>query len=400
MKGWINIIALMAGLATTAISLTASADTVADTESGGSGKVLPKPLSQPPPVFPPSLMRAGADGVVMVSFTVDEDGHVRDPVVENSSSRALNPYAAKAVLEWRFVPGTRNGRPAAFRLRSPVEFTGKGEEAPELAANPVAPRPSPTVSLPSSSAAAPAPAKVQAVASVPVAPPAAAPAKAPAVSPAPAAVAVATVTPAAPKRKATPVYPYEMLINGEPGWADASFVIDYTGRPLFANPAGSSNRAFAMAVVAMVEASAYNPGRKGKEAVLTSTKEHYEFAGESSLDPEAKRILGELRSHASILSTNDLDTRPKVVQQVSPAYPRALKDDGLTGQAEIEFIIDREGRVLFPRIVSASHEDFGWAAATAVAQWKFQPPQKGGRNVEAKMSVPILFTAQKLAESD
>lgn len=404
MKGWIHIVALMAGLAATALSLTA-ADTVADAESGGTGKVLPKPLSQPSPVFPPSLMRSGVDGVVMVSFTVDEEGHVRDPVVENSSSRQLAPYAAKAVLEWRFVPGTRNGRPAAFRLRSPVEFTGRGDEGADLAANAAASHsaPAPTVSLPSTTPPAQAPAKAPAtVAAAPAAAPASAPPKAPVVAAAstPAAAPATGVTLPAPKRKATPVYPYEMLINGEPGWADASFVVDYTGRPLFANPAGASNRAFAMAVVAMVEASAYNPGRKGKEAVLTPSKEHYEFAGESSLDPEAKRILGELRNHASILTTNDLDTRPKVVQQVSPAYPRALKDDGLTGQAEIEFIIDREGRVLFPRIVSASHEDFGWAAATAVAQWKFQPPQKGGRNVEAKMSVPILFTAQKLAESD
>lgn len=207
--------------------------------------------------------------------------------------------------------------------------------------------------------------------------------------------------PPSPKRKPAPVYPYDLLVNGHSGWADASFVVDYTGRALFANPAGASDRAFALSVVAMIEASAYSPGRKGKAPVMSPTKEHYEFAGEDSLDPEARRVLAELRKHKSgILSSTDLDERPKVIQQVSPAYPRALKDDGLTGQAEIEFIIDRDGRVLFPRIVSASHEDFGWAAATAVAQWRFQPPQKAGHNVEARMTVPILFTAQKLAESD
>jgi outer membrane biosynthesis protein TonB len=56
--------------------------------------------------------------------------------------------------------------------------------------------------------------------------------------------------------------------------------------------------------------------------------------------------------------------------------------------------------VLFPRIVSASHEDFGWAASVAVAQWRYQPPQKDGRSVEVRMTVPILFTAQQLAEAD
>jgi len=388
MKRWIYIIALTAGLAASSADLSAAGNYVEDSDSTGSAKVLPKPISQPPPVFPASLMRGGADGVVMVSFTVDDEGRTRDAVVENSSFRALNPYALKAVAEWRFTPGTRNGRPAAFRLRAPVEFTGKSDE-PAHTETVVSTRPTPAPSpAPAAPPAATTPAPIIVTAT---------PAPAPAAAPA----SVASITPPAAKRKAAPVYPYEMLISGQPGWADASFVVDYTGRPLFTNPAGSSNRAFAMAVVAMVEASAYNPGHKGKSTVMSPSKEHYEFAGEESLDPEARRVLAELRKHKpAILSSNELDERPKVIQQVSPAYPRALKDDGLTGQAEIEFIIDKDGRVLFPRIVSASHEDFGWAAATAVAQWKFQPPQKGGHNVEAKMSVPILFTAQKLAESD
>lgn len=388
MKGWISIISLLASLAAAAPSLSAADNNAEDTDTSGAGKVLPKPLSQPPPVFPSSLMRGGADGVVMVSFTVDAEGRVRDAVVDNSSFRALNPYALKAVAEWRFTPGTRNGRAAAFRLRAPVEFTGKMDETP-LAANPaISARPTPP---PTANPAAPAVIKVASIGPTHAT---TAPSSAIVAGP-------ASVTLPAAKRKAQPVYPYEMLINGQPGWADASFVVDYTGRPLFTNPAGSSNRAFAMAVVAMVEASAYNPGRKGNSTVMSPSKEHYEFAGENTLDPEAKRVLAELRKHKpSILSSTELDERPKVIQQVSPAYPRALKDDGMTGQAEIEFIIDRDGRVLFPRIVSASHEDFGWAAATAVAQWRFQPPQKDGQNVEAKMSIPILFTAQKLAESD
>lgn len=360
MKGWIYISALIATLVATSPISTAASSAIAETDDLASGKILPKAISQPAPTYPPSLMRSGVDGVVMVAFTVDEEGRVRDPEVENSSFRPLNPYALKAVAAWKFSPGTRNGRPAAFRLRAPVEFTGGKVE--ETARN------------------------TDVAVSRPVIPTSA---------------TTNADTPPAPKRKPAPVYPYEMLINGQPGWADASFVVDYTGRPLFTSPAGSSNRAFAMAVVAMVEASAYNPARKGKAPIMSPSKEHYEFTGENALDPEAKRILSELRKRTpSIISSAELDERPKVVQQVSPVYPRALKDDGLTGQAEIEFIIDRGGRVLFPRIVSATHEDFGWAAATAVSQWRFQPPHKSGQNVEVKMTVPVLFTAQKLAESD
>jgi outer membrane biosynthesis protein TonB len=56
--------------------------------------------------------------------------------------------------------------------------------------------------------------------------------------------------------------------------------------------------------------------------------------------------------------------------------------------------------VHFPHIVSASHEDFGWAAATAVAQWKFAPPQKNGEKVEVRMKTQVLFDARQLAAAD
>lgn len=207
------------------------------------------------------------------------------------------------------------------------------------------------------------------------------------------------VSPAA-KRRVMPVYPYEQLIEGHSGWANASFVIDYSGRPLFANPEGASNRAFGKAVVAMIEASEYSPGKRGKHAVMSPSHEEYQFF-EEKLDDGARRVLKELRRGGTTLpQVSQLDERPKAVRQASPVYPRALKDDGLTGQAEIEFVIDREGRVLFPRIVSASHEDFGWAAATAVAQWRFQAPQRHGEKVDAVMRVPVLFDANQLASAD
>ncbi len=368
---WITVISLSLGASAWGGTIVEAVD------SGTTDKILPKVISQPPPVFPPSLARAGADGVVLVTFTVDEAGDVRDAEVVESDVRQLNSYALKAVAQWKFIPGAKNGHTAPFRLRAPVEF---GAKAAALAAH--------TTETGSRL--------------TPLSPPA------PATSASGAQIAVATTdqslsldTVPAARRQPMPVYPYDMLIKGRSGWANASFVVDYMGRPLFTNPAGASDRAFALSVVAMVEASEFTPGMKGKSRVMSPLKEHYEFPGESSFDPEARRVLAELRkAKPSIPNTLDLDEKPKVLAQVSPVYPRALKDDGLTGQAEIEFVIDRDGRVLFPRIISASHEDFGWAAATAISQWRFQPPRRGGQVVAARMTVPVLFTAQKLAESD
>lgn len=353
MKSLVSAIALLSALF--ALNNLRAADAIIeDVEEGGAGKVMPRIVSQPPPVFPASLVKSGVSGKVIVTFLVHEDGTVSDAVVTSSPQRQLNPYAIKAVGSWKFEPGTRNGQPSTFRLRAPVEFIAKADEP----AARVEAKPSSAAENPSGLA--------------PVA-----------------------------KRKAPVVYPYEVVMAGQPAWADASFVVDYVGRPLFANSSAASNKSFAKAVVAMVEASEYQPARKGSQRVMSMAREHYQFDGELSLDPESRRVLAELRKPTpAILAANELTERPKLIRQVSPAYPRALKDDGLTGQAEIEFIVSKQGTVLFPRIVSSTHEDFGWAATVAVSQWVFQPPQKDGRAVEVRMTVPVLFTAQKLAEVD
>ena len=215
------------------------------------------------------------------------------------------------------------------------------------------------------------------------------------------AVNVQSSTQCQAKRTINLIYPYEMLLEGKPGWAEASFVIDYAGRPLFTIPSGASDRAFAKAAVAMIEANEFMPAKKGRRVTMTPSSLHFAFDGEAALDAEARRVLAELRKpQPSICSLAELDQRPKALSQDSPVYPRALKDDGLTGQAEIEFVVSSEGKVLFPRIVSATHEDFGWAAAIAVAQWRFQPPTKNGQKVDVRMSVPVLFDARKLAAAD
>jgi TonB family protein len=138
MKRFIYAIALFLGIMSS-ISLSHAADAIVEeVDEGGPGKVLPKILSQPPPVFPASLARSGAGGKVIVTFTVSEDGSVRDAVVTSSPQRLLNPYAIKAVGAWRFEPGTRNGQPATFRLKASVEFSANAEESTSKADSPKA----------------------------------------------------------------------------------------------------------------------------------------------------------------------------------------------------------------------------------------------------------------------
>ena len=87
-----------------------------------------------------------------------------------------------------------------------------------------------------------------------------------------------------------------------------------------------------------------------------------------------------------------MDTRLNPRFQVPPAYPEALRAEKPEGQAMIEFLVDREGRGRLARVVSATREEFGWAAATAVNQWVFDPPRRGGLPVDIRVSIPFQFS--------
>jgi TonB family protein len=201
-------------------------------------------------------------------------------------------------------------------------------------------------------------------------------------------------------RTINPVYPLDLLLQGKSGWAEIHFTVEYSGHAILPNPLGSSDPLFAKALQAEIEGTEFMPPRRNGAPVLSSTQQRYSFSGEASLDPVAKQILAELRKPKPAIYTADqLDAKLTPIRKEDPSFPYAQRSDGLSGKAEIEVIIDKDGRPLFPRIVSATYDDFGWAAATAIKRWKFPSPMKGGQKVEARITVPFVFDFAKQAAS-
>jgi len=61
------------------------------------------------------------------------------------------------------------------------------------------------------------------------------------------------------------------------------------------------------------------------------------------------------------------------------------------GEATVEVLINEEGKVFLPRIVSASEPAFGWAAVQAVAAWRFEPPTRNSAPVVTRVRIPFGF---------
>lgn len=89
--------------------------------------------------------------------------------------------------------------------------------------------------------------------------------------------------------------------------------------------------------------------------------------------------------------------RPQVVRVVRPVYPMSLRLVETSGEATVEFVVDVTGRVRNPRVVKATHPLMGERAVDAVSRWRFLPARKGGRLVNTRMRVPIIFTISERA---
>ncbi|MEX2270416.1 MAG: TonB family protein [Vicinamibacterales bacterium] len=83
---------------------------------------------------------------------------------------------------------------------------------------------------------------------------------------------------------------------------------------------------------------------------------------------------------------------PRRVDAVSPVYPAAMRQAGLTGIVPIEAIIGTDGTVSSVRVLSAqAHPAFAIAAVNAVRQWRYSPTLLNGVPVEVVMTVTVRF---------
>ena len=85
----------------------------------------PRPVEQPPPVYPRYEEERGRQGWVQLGFVVTKSGEVIDPIVEDSSgSSRFEKAALDAARRWRFEPATLEGEPVEqSRARIMIRFT-------------------------------------------------------------------------------------------------------------------------------------------------------------------------------------------------------------------------------------------------------------------------------------
>jgi protein TonB len=91
----------------------------------GSGVETPRVIREVKPQYTPDAMRAKVQGTVLIQAVVMPDGTVGNVEVVRSLDQTfgLDQEALKAARQWRFVPGTRFGRPVPVLVTIELTFT-------------------------------------------------------------------------------------------------------------------------------------------------------------------------------------------------------------------------------------------------------------------------------------
>jgi len=88
----------------------------------GNGVVRPIPMYQPEPEYSEAARTSRAQGPVTLTVVIDRFGHVSRLRVNQMLGLGLDEKAMETVLQWRFKPGTLNGKPVAVLAQILINF--------------------------------------------------------------------------------------------------------------------------------------------------------------------------------------------------------------------------------------------------------------------------------------
>jgi TonB family protein len=322
----------------------------------------PSVLRQVMPEYPRDMMIKGGKGEVLLAFVVDENGKVQNPIVVRSDNPNFNQPAIEALLKWKFKPAMQNDKPVKTRMQVPISFQrhdladgGNAYshiEGPSRKAREKLPEP------------------------------------------------LRIDVPPKPKGVISPVYPYELLRKNIEGKAQLTLGINANGKVIEFNVVSSTNPEFALALIAASDAFEFEPAVKDNKPSPSFITYDMHFSGgqirgQSCVVPsdEDRYLLSVEKKHPDrIFTLKQLDAIPKPLSRKIPLFP--LTATNPTGEAKIEVLIDTEGFVRLPRILSASDPAFGYAATQAVVAWRFESPLVKGKPVIARAVIPFSFSVQ------
>jgi TonB family protein len=314
----------------------------------------PKLLKRIPPVYPWAMKHLGLEGTVEIAFVIDTEGNVKNPQVLRSNNPWFERPAIDSLLQWKFQPAVQGGRQVNTRAQQAIQFELWGGVSPW--------------ELKKSAKHKDLPPELR------------------------------WDKPPQVVNSCFPVYPFEALQAKQAAKFVVSMLVDPTGHVAQVKIAENPPEPFAGAARAMAAMWEFKPATKTDGTpcfalIGIALDFRHDGTGTSVVDDTVWEIFRELaRPNPRLVDAADLDAAPKEVTNRRVAYPVGLRAQGISGEAEVDFYIDREGDVQLPRVISATNAEFGHSAVLAAACWRFEPPLKDKRPVIAHLRRVVRFS--------
>ncbi len=326
------------------------------------GNQLPELLTHEDPHFP-FKMNLGSDQRALFHIIVTADGRAKNIQILRSTRPDMEEPFVDGLLKWRFRPGMINGEPTEMEVNQPVSLTVFTNAVGVIG----------MVDAGHSSWDIP-----------PQAPPG---------------LPAEFEYDEAPQPLLTlpAVYPRNMLVQGNKGWATVGFIVDPTGRTRHFVVVDASRPEFGPPAIAMFQSWVFAPARQQGTPCWAAVKIKQKFtlaAEDIQADDNTDHVVRALRDSPCpiIRDPRELDALPVPLYHPNPTLTYEIIRDKVAARAVIEIVVDKLGHAQAARVVSSSRDDFGWAAATAAGRWHFTVPTKGGSPVDAFVTIPFSFS--------
>jgi protein TonB len=86
-----------------------------------------------------------------------------------------------------------------------------------------------------------------------------------------------------------------------------------------------------------------------------------------------------------------LSKAPRALRAKTPVFPNELRRNGISGVVYVSYVVRDDGTTSHIRILRSTHQAFSEAAIRAIRKWIFQPGEKDGKKVNARVRQSIPF---------
>lgn len=96
-----------------------------------------------------------------------------------------------------------------------------------------------------------------------------------------------------------------------------------------------------------------------------------------------------------VYELDQLTRAPRPISQRAPQYPPELKRAGISGTVVLMFVVRADGSTSNITVERSDNPAFEEPAIRAVRKWRFDPGEKDGKAVNARVRIPIPFKVNR-----